>query len=130
VLLVGLFVAFGELQENDLFLRLIDIVEHTVGSDAHTIFSGEVGDDELTRELLHTLAFGLWIRRERSDGIDDGFSVVGGNLGERSLKLALDPFTGEDQLVRQLESHLLEESFSGHRFPLRILGPCTLDFPE
>ena len=120
---VGMFVPFGEFQEDDFLALIVDGVEQAVGTDAKPILGGKLGQDKLACKLLRPFAFWSRVHRKPPYGSHDGILVVGQELGQRSLECSLDSFAGKDGLVAQLESHFLEESFGGHWFPLSIFCP-------
>ena len=83
---VGMLVPFGELEKDHSFGSIIDIVEHTVGSDSEAIFGGEPGHNELPGEFLSPFPLRTRIGCEQSDSGDNGFLIIGWNLRQRFLK--------------------------------------------
>lgn len=83
---IGVLIPLGELEENDLFIPIVDVVEHPVGSDSQTILGGEPRHNELSGKFLRPFSLGPRRGRERSDGRDDGFLVAGRHLGQRFLE--------------------------------------------
>lgn len=98
----GLFVPLGEFEEDHFLLLVIDIVQHAVGPDSQPILGRELRHDESSGQFLRPLALRPWVGCECSDGCNDGFLIIGGNLGERFLKRALDSLAREDDFGSQL----------------------------
>jgi len=63
-----------------LFPLIIDVVQDPVRADAEAVLSRELQHNELTGELLGPFALKLWIRCKGSDGSNNGFTGVVGNL--------------------------------------------------
>ena len=99
---VALFVPLGEFEEDHFLMLVIDIVQHAVGPDSQPILGRELRHDESSGQFLRPLALRPWVGCECSDGCNNGFLIIGGNLGERFLKRALDPLAREDDFVSQL----------------------------
>jgi hypothetical protein len=80
------FVPLGEFEEGDSPVLIIDIVEHSVGSNSQAIRGGELCHNELSGEFFCLFPLRSRIPRTRPDGGGDGCLGVGWDFGQCFLE--------------------------------------------
>jgi hypothetical protein len=70
-----------KVEKPDFLASIINVVKDAVRTNAKPILRSKLRHDELPRKFLGSFAFRPWGSRQRSDGVCDQLSIVGGDLG-------------------------------------------------